>query len=257
MKKILLSKLLFCYNRCRLFYEGEYMRKKLLRVIEKIMPADRFLIAVFAVVFNCIVYYLARIIAGGWEHHILTSNLDEMIPFIPESLTIYLGCYIFWIINYIMIAKLDKEWAYQFFFADFISRIVCFVIFLLYPTTNIRPELQGSGIWNTGMSLLYQVDAADNLFPSIHCMVSWFCFIGIRGKKKVPKWYQCVSCGLAVLVFISTLTTKQHVIIDIIGGVAIAELTFFFAKHTGYYRKYIKAWNWIALKLFGTKEETT
>lgn len=102
-----------------------------------------------------------------------------------------------------------------------ISRIICFSIFLLFPTTNIRPDIVGGGIWNEGMRLLYRIDAADNLFPSIHCLVSWFCYIGIRGEKKIPKWYKWTSCLIAVAVFISTLTTKQHVIIDVIAGVVI------------------------------------
>ena len=34
------------------------------------------------------------------------------------------------------------------------------------------------------MRFLYQVDAADNLFPSIHCLTSWFCYIGIRGRVR-------------------------------------------------------------------------
>lgn len=231
------------------------MKKKLVGLIEKIMPVDRFLIAAFAFVFNCIVYGLARMIAGEWPHHILTSRIDEQIPFVPMSIIIYFGCYLFWAVNYVMIAKLDKKWAYQFYFADMISRIICFAFFLMYPTTNIRPEITGTGIWNMGMQLLYSIDAADNLFPSIHCLVSWFCYIGIRGNKKIPKWYQWSSCVMAVLVFISTLTTKQHVLLDVFGGVVIAEFTLWMARHTDGYQYYMKIWAWITMHLFGIKEK--
>jgi hypothetical protein len=53
------------------------------------------------------------------------------------------------------------------------------------------------------MSFLYSVDTASNLFPSIHCLVSWFCFIGIRGNQKIPLWYRAFSFVAAILVFIS------------------------------------------------------
>ena len=132
------------------------------------MPVDRFLITVFAFMFNSLVYSGAREIAGGWKHHLLVSAVDKNIPFIPESLIIYFGCYIFWVWNYVLIAKLDKERAYRFYFADFFSRVICFAIFLLFPTTNIRPEITGSGFWEQGMRFLYYIDKADNLFPSIH-----------------------------------------------------------------------------------------
>lgn len=231
------------------------MGKKLEKIITKIMPLDRFLIAVAAFTFNNIVYGGSRMIAGDWEHHILTSTLDERIPFIPATLVIYFGCYLFWAVNYVIIAKLERERAYRFYFADFLSRIVCLAFFLLYPTTNIRPEVTGTGIWNEGMRFLYAVDAADNLFPSIHCLVSWFCYIGIRGSRKVPGWYQKFSLVYAVLVFISTLTTKQHVIIDVIGGVVIAELCLLFAGRTEYYRGYMRMWEKIAARLSGAKGE--
>ena len=94
---------------------------------------------------------------------------------------------------------------YQFFTGDFISRCICLGFFLLYPTTNTRPVITDGGLWNQLALWLYSIDAADNLFPSIHCLVSWFCYLGIRGRKEIPVWYQRVSAVLAILVFVSTL----------------------------------------------------
>lgn len=39
------------------------------------------------------------------------------------------------------------------------------------------------------MRLLYWIDAADNLFPSIHCLVSWLCWIGVRRRRDIPYGY--------------------------------------------------------------------
>ena len=227
--------------------------KRIQKWIEKIMPVDRFLIAVFAFTFNSLVYSGARAIASDWKHHVLASAIDERIPFLPISLVIYFGCYIFWIINYVIIAKFEEERAYRFYFADFLSRIVCFVVFLLYPTTNIRPEIVGNGLWEQGMRFLYFIDEADNLLPSIHCLVSWFCYIGIRNVPSVSKAYQRLSCLAALLVFVSTLTTKQHVIWDVAAGALLAEITFFIANHTKAYLYYKKFWEKVTQILFGKK----
>lgn len=118
--------------------------------IEKIMPVDRFVIAVFAFVFNCLVYSGARAIASGWKHHVLTSSIDKRIPFLPASLLIYFGCYIFWIVNYVMIAKLDEERAYRFYFCGFFIPHYLFCMFSLvsddqYPTGNYRGWIVGTG----------------------------------------------------------------------------------------------------------------
>ncbi len=43
---------------------------------------------------------------------------------------------------------------------------------------------------------------------------------------------------IAVLVFVSTLLTKQHVIADVAGGVILAELCFCIGRKTELYRIY-------------------
>ena len=177
-------------------------------------------------------------IAGGWYHHNIETGVDRSIPFVPEFLVIYFGCYVFWAVNYILIARQDRRSVYQFFTGDFISRCVCLVSFLAFPTTNTRPLITGSGLWNQAALWLYSIDAADNLFPSIHCLVSWFCYLGIRGRKEIPRWYQRVSMVIAILVFASTLLTKQHVIVDVAGGVLLAEFCFFIGRKTDLYRIY-------------------
>ena len=177
-------------------------------------------------------------IAGGWYHHNIETGVDRSIPFVPEFLVIYFGCYVFWAVNYILIARQDRRSVYQFFTGDFISRCVCLVSFLAFPTTNTRPLITGSGLWNQAALWLYSIDAADNLFPSIHCLVSWFCYLGIRGRKEIPRWYQSVSMVIAILVFASTLLTKQHVIVDVAGGILLAEFCFFIRRKTDLYRIY-------------------
>ena len=177
-------------------------------------------------------------IAGGWYHHNIETGVDRSIPFVPEFLVIYFGCYVFWAVNYILIARQDRRSVYQFFTGDFISRCVCLVSFLAFPTTNTRPLITGSGLWNQAALWLYSIDAADNLFPSIHCLVSWFCYLGIRGRKEIPRWYQSVSMVIAILVFASTLLTKQHVIVDVAGGILLAEFCFFIGRKTDLYRIY-------------------
>ena len=212
--------------------------KNLLKGLTRILPAYGVFPVIFSFVFNCLVYSGSRMIAGGWYHHNIETGVDRSIPFVPEFLVIYFGCYVFWAVNYILIARQDRRSVYQFFTGDFISRCVCLVSFLAFPTTNTRPLITGSGLWNQAALWLYSIDAADNLFPSIHCLVSWFCYLGIRGRKEIPRWYQSVSMVIAILVFASTLITKQHVIVDEAGGILLAEFCFFIGRKTDLYRIY-------------------
>ena len=231
--------------------------KHFLKKITGIDPAYGFFPLVFSFVFNCLVYSGSRAIAGGWYHHNIESSLDLRLPFVPQFLIIYFGCYVFWAVNYILAARQEREQVYRFFTADIISRCVCLMIFLAYPTTNTRPVIEGSGFWDLLTGWLYSIDAADNLFPSIHCLVSWFCFLAVKGQKKIPIWYKAVSFILAVLVFLSTLFTKQHVIVDVAGGIFLAQGCFWIGKHTEIWHIYEHIGNKIEKAITKYKEGKT
>lgn len=199
---------------------------------------------------NFVVYFGTDLLAGSWKHYDLTLPIDRAVPVIPGFVLVYLGCYIFWIVNYVIILRLGEVHCARFTTADIMSRLVCGVFYLALPTTNIRPILSGSGIWVTLLQGVYAIDAPTRLFPSIHCLVSWFCFIGIRGQKSIPKAYRIFSCLFALLVCASTQFTKQHYIVDVIGGILLAEGTYWVAFHTQLYRYPKKVFDMLHDKCF-------
>ena len=158
-----------------------------------------------ALVLNTLVYSGTMVLCKGLYHHDFTTAFDRMVPVIPEFTSIYLICYVFWVVNYIMTARISREHMYRFLTADYLSRIVCGISFVFLPTTLVRPEITGTGFWDQALRFVYSIDQSANLFPSIHCLVSWFCYIGIRHQKKIPVWYQRFSLVFAILVCISTL----------------------------------------------------
>lgn len=205
---------------------------------ERTFAASALVILGIAFLWNEVVYLGARQIAQSWHHYDMTTSIDRLVPFLPWTVSIYLGCYLFWCINYYLCAVQEKPERDRFFCADALSKGICFVLFLLIPATNIRPEIVGDTVWDILMKLLYQIDAADNLFPSIHCLVSWFCWIGVRKRKDIPVLYRHFSLAMAVAVCISTLTTRQHVIADVVCSVTLAEVCYILSGRTkvrGYY----------------------
>lgn len=185
----------------------------------------RMLVAAFFI--NGAAYIGGRLISQNFRHFCLVTPWDLKIPLLSWTVLIYLGCYLFWIVNYCISVKFDQEKGYRFFGAHCIGEAICFLCFVFFPTSMVRPEIEGTTIFDWLMRLTYSCDTADNLFPSIHCFVSWLCWIGVRGKKEIPKWYRIVSLLMAVSVCISTLTVKQHVIADVPAGILLAELSYF------------------------------
>ncbi len=204
--------------------------------INNFIPSYAVLPLLSCLAVNFIVYTVIAPLADGWKHYDFTTGFDRAVPLVPEFVIIYLGCYLFWVFNYILIARQGKEHCYRFVTADIMSRLICCTFFLILPTTNVRPVLAGNGISEFLLQFVYNMDAPTRLFPSIHCLVSWFCYIGIRGQKNVAKSYRVFSCFFALLICVSTQFTKQHYVVDIFGGILLAELTYYLVYNTSCYR---------------------
>lgn len=164
----------------------------------------------------------------------LTGVVDGYFPFQPVWVLIYVGTFLFWIYQYTTVARESPQMAYRLAAGDFVAKVICMLFFLFFPTTNVRPEVTGSGFIPFVMRFIYWIDAPTNLFPSIHCFVAW---MGTRymflTKKARPKALVCTLCVIgSLLVFASTLFTKQHVFWDVLGGVTVAEIGFLTAKLT-------------------------
>lgn len=194
-----------------------------------------------ALAWNLIAFNGANLITRGWERRDLTLSLDSAVPFMPWTIIIYFGAFAFWAVNYIISANQDREKAYRFFCADFIAKIIAFIFFLSFPCTLVRPEIEGGGVWNSVMRFLYWVDPPSNLFPSLHCFMSWLCWIGVRSRKDVPAWYRWFSLAIALAICVSTLTTRQHVFLDTVSGVALAEICYAVSGTGAVKRIYSKA----------------
>lgn len=197
---------------------------KVKSMLGRILPSYAILPLIFCFMWNNVVYGGSRLISQGLTHYDLTLEFDRMTPLIPEFMIVYFGCFVTWGIFYIMCGRVSREYCARFVAFDVVTRTVCGIIFLILPTYNVRPEIYGTGIFEKLLLFLYDIDAADNLFPSIHCLVSWNCFVGLRNSGYYKRWVSVMSAVIAVLVFISTLVTKQHVIVDVISAVIISEV---------------------------------
>ena len=187
-----------------------------------------------AVPFNFLVYQGGRFIARDLPHVDLTSMFDAYIPVLPWTVFIYWGIAVpFWIINHCLCAYYDKYDSQRFIISHYIGHAVCFLVFALFPTTMQRPEIVGSTIFDLLLVLVYQNDSPDNLLPSIHCFSSWLCWIGTRGNPQIPVWYQFASLLIAIAICLSTLTVKQHVIVDVVAGIMLAEFSYYIAGQCG------------------------
>ena len=202
----------------------------------KLVPRYAAFSLVFAFLWNSLIYNGAIALQHSRPALDMTTALEEAIPFQPGWIVVYFGCFLFWGVNYILISRRGQEFWFRFLTADLLAELICGLFFVFLPTTNVRPEIIGSGLFSRLTAWLYQIDQAKYLFPSIHCLASWFCFIGVRADRRIPLWYKAFNCAFALAVCASTLFLKQHCIPDVLAGLALAEVCWFLAARTQLYR---------------------
>ena len=169
------------------------------------------------------VYYGTKLINGNMEHHVLTSAVDGTIPMHPDWVVIYVLSFVFWVVGMLLAAMNDKKTCYELFSGAFYAELICTLIFVTYPTMVVRPEVVGTDYSARLLALLYSIDVPTNVFPSMHCMMSYMVFRGALYARNIKTPY-IVYCGVfAALVCISTVLVKQHVVIDVFGGIAFGE----------------------------------
>lgn len=178
---------------------------------------------------NRVLYAGARLFNENLRHWDLRLPLDDRIPFLPWMILIYVGCYVWWLYIYWLISQRSRRDADRFFAANLLSKAVSFLVFVLFPTAVTRPELGGGSVWNTLLRILYALDKPDNVFPSIHCVLGWLCWVGVRGKADIPFPCRFASLLMAVAVCLSTLTVRQHILMDVTGGILLSEICYWAA----------------------------
>ena len=137
---------------------------------------------------------------------------------------------------------------------SYIPFVSSFVVIYIIPTTMTRANVPSGGVLNWLTNAVYSLDQPNNLFPSIHCMESWICFRGALRCKKVHPMYSKVWFVLAILICMSTVFVKQHVFVDIIGGIVVAEIGLFLSKKFNLGRAYdVVRYKFITLVRFKKK----
>lgn len=96
-------------------------------------------------------------------------------------------------------------------------------IYWVFPTTVIAPAIDWSEY--PALAFLKARDAGGNAFPSLH--VAFAAYSGVvlaRELRSVqaPSWVRAANWLWCAAIVYSTLATRQHVLIDVVGGLLLA-----------------------------------
>jgi len=154
--------------------------------------------------------------------YLLSTALDDRTPFIPAFVVPYVIWYPFIFAVLIGLLRKDRNAYYRSLLALCLGLVSCYIVYLLFQTTVPRPDMSlYTGLFADMLNVVYATDMPYNCFPSIHVMTSYLTILAGRSFGPRGRWTIGIV-GTAII--LSTLFIKQHVIADVIAGIAVAHV---------------------------------
>jgi membrane-associated phospholipid phosphatase len=151
----------------------------------------------------------------------LTLPLDGRIPLVPQFIIIYHLWYLFIVFNIGYLLLKDRDEFLRAILSINLGNILAYITFFFFQSRVPRPELTGGGIFDSIVRFTYTIDQPYNGFPSIHVLTTTVMMIALA-RMEIRKSYKYGSLIFGGLIILSTVFVKQHVILDILGGLIYA-----------------------------------
>jgi membrane-associated phospholipid phosphatase len=144
---------------------------------------------------------------------------DRLIPFIDWTIWIYASQYL--LLYGCFLGVNSARTISRLVYAISLASMLAFCVFLIYPTEFPRSLAAEERSPTFAFRFLYSIDSAANCFPSLHVALAWLSALSLRDERRKAG---AMAMVWATLISISTLTTKQHYFVDLVGGAGLALL---------------------------------
>ena len=152
----------------------------------------------------------------------LVTDLDKVIPFLKIFIIPYVSWYAFIILTLAFLCFKDRKTYYKTLVSLNIGLIVCYFIYFLFQTTVPRPDLMADDTLTKLVRLIYASDQPYNCFPSIHVLTCQLMVEGIKRSKAKNSFNLIFIKSMSLLIILSTLFIKQHVVLDVFSAMLLA-----------------------------------
>ncbi len=149
-------------------------------------------------------------------------GLDGLIPLVPVFSVPYALAMVFvagTLVYFVLFTPRVRSTAYSYTFCFAVSCL----IYLAFQTTVDRPAVDPTSAFAGLVSFIYANDQPYNCFPSLHVSLTVLAsLIWAEGRRSLTM----PLTAWVVLVALSTLFTKQHVLLDVLAGAALGGASF-------------------------------
>jgi membrane-associated phospholipid phosphatase len=149
--------------------------------------------------------------------------LDRMISFQPWTMSLYVSLWVYVSLPPALIAT--RRELYRYGRAMGGTCLAGLIVFYFWPTAVPAADIDWAQY--PGVDFLKNVDAAGNAFPSLHVATAIFSGIWLAHLLRrfgAPRWSRLFSWVWCIGIIYSTLATRQHVAVDVWGGLMLGGL---------------------------------
>lgn len=165
------------------------------------------------------------------EHHFFrpiamrACLIDERIPFWDKTVWIYLSIYLLMPIGPFLMNR--REQILRYAMGVVLIGLTADFVFVIWPTFCPRPMASGT---IAAYRFLTAVDNSFHACPSLHAafaVYSALCAGRVLDEVLAPPVFRIGILMWALLILLATLTTHQHVLVDIVAGGALGLAVYF------------------------------
>ena len=153
------------------------------------------------------------------------SALDHWIPFTPAALGAYVSLWLYTGIPAGLMPSLRQLIIYGLWMGAMCAAGL--LLFYAFPTAVPAQALPVDVALHPGFALLQGVDSAGNACPSLHVATAMFSALWIErilSQLRTPVALRVLNWLWLGLIVYATMAIKQHVLLDVIAGMALAAL---------------------------------
>ena len=154
--------------------------------------------------------------------HNVAKKIDGHIPFVPAFVYIYVLWFPLILLFPLALFQANPMAYARYQTAILLDIALSLVCYLVYPTSFARPEAPDT-VSGRAMKLVFRGSYKGlNCAPSMHCSMCYLVLHFVGATPGLPPAVAAIAVPVALGIVISTLFTKQHVLIDALTALPLA-----------------------------------
>lgn len=153
--------------------------------------------------------------------HVLRLSIDDRIPEVPVFVVPYLlGFYALLVLGYLWFLRMPGVQYWRLALGLALGLLLSDVVYRTFQTTVPRTASLDRSVFGAALNWVRSADAPYSAFPSQHTLLTLLCTWNLW--RVVDRWWRPLLVLNAGLILAATLLLRQHFVLDIVAGAALA-----------------------------------